>query len=230
VTSTTPKSLFSCKASQTASDPSTILFLQGGKPACSLSHPFFESHSSTTLASTLLPFRAVIFIIFPHLDPPAYQPVDSATTRSVFSWKFSSHSDGAPPSSPSLKSLSVRLALVKDVTGGEHVNRGKDFPSHLRVPEGLQSMFEGGEGLSPVQVWVPTWGSSLHFPLMQMSWRNGSAWRQWKRDDGENEGKRHKRHCVFHVCVCFKQRSVHLFTVQKLGFYILQINSISGKR
>lgn len=29
--------------------------------------------------------------------------------------------------------------------------------------------------------------------------------RQWKRDDDENEGKRHKRHCVFHVCVCFKQ-------------------------
>ncbi|WRX33296.1 hypothetical protein QQP08_025783 [Theobroma cacao] len=82
VTSTIPTFLSRPRAVHTASDPSTMLFLQGGWYACSSSHPRIESHSSTTLAVTLLPLLAVIVIIFPHLDPPAYHPVDNATTRS----------------------------------------------------------------------------------------------------------------------------------------------------
>ncbi|CAF5126047.1 unnamed protein product, partial [Rotaria sp. Silwood1] len=42
-------------ACQTAGDPSTILLRHGGCPACSASHPFTESHSSTTIAVVVLP-------------------------------------------------------------------------------------------------------------------------------------------------------------------------------
>ncbi|KAL4310258.1 hypothetical protein GQ457_01G028050 [Hibiscus cannabinus] len=96
VTSTIPTFVSSPKALHTASDPSTMLFLQGGWYACSSSHPFLESHSSTTLAFTLLPLLARIVIIFPHLDPPLYHPVESATIRSELLWYCSSHSDGPP--------------------------------------------------------------------------------------------------------------------------------------
>lgn len=54
LTSTTPRSLFSPKAFHTPAEPSTTLFPHGGRPACSESHPFTESHSSTTFAATLL--------------------------------------------------------------------------------------------------------------------------------------------------------------------------------
>uniref|UniRef100_A0A2K1X8B0 Uncharacterized protein n=1 Tax=Populus trichocarpa TaxID=3694 RepID=A0A2K1X8B0_POPTR len=136
VTGTIPRSLFNPKASHTASDPSTILFSHGGRNPCSRSHPCKVSHSSTTLAVTLFPLLAVILIILPHLDPPSYHPVDSATTLSVLAWYLSSHSDGAPPSPPSLKSFKVNLAFVVDVTGGEHLYlAGKDGSLHERSPE-----------------------------------------------------------------------------------------------
>lgn len=45
------------------------------------------------------------------------------------------------------------------------------LPSHVRVPAGLQVFGGVGEGVvPPLQMVVPTSGSSLHFPLMQMSW------------------------------------------------------------
>lgn len=44
------------------------------------------------------------------------------------------------------------------------------MPSHVRVPAGLQVFVGVGEGvLPPLHMVVPTSGSSLHFPLMQMS-------------------------------------------------------------
>lgn len=63
---------------------------------------------------------------------------------------------------------------MDDVTGGEHVYVGYDLPLQARLPEGLQSPLlgvgEGDEPPPPPHVWVPTSGSSLHFPLIQMSW------------------------------------------------------------
>ena len=174
VTPKIPRSWFKPKAFQTALDPSTMLFLHGGWPACSASHPFTESHSSTTLAVTLFPLLAVILIIFPHRDPWLYHPVDKATTLSELSWYFSSHSDGPPPSPPLLKSLSVRRACVEDVSGGEHLYWGYELPPHVRVPEDLQFWLGDGEEPPPPpppeHMWVPMSGSSLHLPLMQISW------------------------------------------------------------
>ncbi|PQQ05418.1 hypothetical protein Pyn_12356 [Prunus yedoensis var. nudiflora] len=168
VTSTTPKSWFSCKAFHTAAEPSTILFPHGGCPAYSASHPLRESHSSTTLAAILFPLLAVILIIFPHLFFLSNHPVDSATTRSMLLWNHSSHSDPPPPSPPSLKSLNVSLAFMDDVTGGEHVYLGYDFPLQQKVPEDLP-LSSGDEPPPPRHVWVPTSGSSLPLPLMCMS-------------------------------------------------------------
>ncbi|EYU19303.1 hypothetical protein MIMGU_mgv1a019854mg, partial [Erythranthe guttata] len=64
-----PPQLFSGtpKAFQTAFDASTMLLRQG------------ESHSSTTIAVTLLPLPLMTTLLR-HLDPPLYQPVDRATT------------------------------------------------------------------------------------------------------------------------------------------------------
>lgn len=63
---------------------------------------------------------------------------------------------------------------MDDVTGGEHVYIGYDLPLHARLPDGLQlpglGVGDGGDPPLPPHVWVPTSGSSLHFPLMQMSW------------------------------------------------------------
>ncbi|KAG8494930.1 hypothetical protein CXB51_012379 [Gossypium anomalum] len=100
VTFTIPTSLLRSKALHTASDASTMLFLQGGWYACSSSQPRMESHSSTTLAVTLFPLLALILIIFSHLDPPLYHPVESATIRSKLLWYCSSHSEGPPPELP----------------------------------------------------------------------------------------------------------------------------------
>nr|GMD64544.1 origin of replication complex subunit 1A-like isoform X1 [Ipomoea batatas] len=69
--------------------------------------------------------------------PPEYHPVDRATTLSSLSWNCPSHSDGAPPSPPSLKSL--------------------------------RSPGVGVEPPPPPQICVPTSGSSVHFPPMQIS-------------------------------------------------------------
>lgn len=173
VTSTIPISLSRPKALHTASDPSTILLSQGGWPACSSSQPRMESHSSTTCANTLLPLLAVILIIFPHLDPPLYHPVDSATIGFELSWYCPSHSDGPPPSPPALKSLFVSLAWVDDVTGGEHLYVGYEFPWHVNVPEGWQ--FPPPPPSPPLHMCVPKSGSSLHLPLMQMSWPSQSS-------------------------------------------------------
>lgn len=50
------------------------------------------------------------------------------------------------------------------------------MPSHVRVPAGLQVFGGVGEGvLPPLQMVVPTSGSSLHLPLMQMSWPEQSS-------------------------------------------------------
>jgi len=113
VTGTTPSSLLSRNASHTAADPSTILLRQGGWPACSSSHPFTESHWSTTFAVTVLPFDALILINFPHLEPPLYHPVDNATTFSVLLWNCSSHWEAPPPSPPVKDSLRfvIRVCL-----------------------------------------------------------------------------------------------------------------------
>ncbi|KAB2028587.1 hypothetical protein E1A91_D05G113100v1 [Gossypium mustelinum] len=121
VTSSIPFSLLSSKALHTALDPSIILLLQGRWYACASSQPCIESHSSTTLAVTLFPLLTIILIIFPHLDPPSYHPMESATIRSKLSWDCSSHLDRSPPSPPWLKSLIVNLAFVEDMTGGEHL-------------------------------------------------------------------------------------------------------------
>lgn len=134
VTSTTPISLSRPRALPTASDPSTILLSQGGWPACSSSQPRMESHSSTTSANTLLPLLAVILIIFPHLDPPLYHPVDSATIGFELSWYCPSHSDGPPPSPPSLKLLFVSLAWVDDVTEESICTGGMSFLGMLTCP------------------------------------------------------------------------------------------------
>ncbi|KAI4303527.1 hypothetical protein MLD38_039141 [Melastoma candidum] len=72
-TASSPMFVSNPSAVHTAFDPSTMLLRQGGWNACSESHPLTESHSSTTLACTLLPvFTDVILIIFRHLEPPAY--------------------------------------------------------------------------------------------------------------------------------------------------------------
>lgn len=176
VTRASPTSESSPSASHTACDPSTMLLRHGGWPACALSQPLTESHWSTTFAVTFLPFPAVILIIFKHSELPLNHPVESATTRSVLLWNFSSHCDGSPPSPPSLKSFSVRIAGVEEVTGGEQRYWGYDFPPQFRVPEDWQLPPLGGGfgGIPPPQMWVPTSRSSLHLPLMQMSWPSQS--------------------------------------------------------
>ncbi|KAJ9680341.1 hypothetical protein PVL29_019609 [Vitis rotundifolia] len=78
------------------------------------------SHSSTTMATTLLPL-AVIVMLFRHLLPLLYHPVDSATTCVSSEWNWPSHADGAPPSSLFSKPLRVRNAMVGLETGGEHL-------------------------------------------------------------------------------------------------------------
>ena len=75
--------------------------------------------------------------------------MDSATTRSELSLNLLSHSDGLPPSPPWLKSFSVRLAFVEEVTGGEHLNCGNDLPPHLRVLEDSQVWLGGEEPFPP---------------------------------------------------------------------------------
>ena len=79
-----------------------------------------ELHSSTTMATTLLPL-AVIVMLFRHPLPLLYHPVDSATTGVSSKWNWLSHSDGAAPSSLFSKPLRVRNALVWLETGGEHL-------------------------------------------------------------------------------------------------------------
>lgn len=174
MTGSSPTFMSSPKAFHTPFDPSTILFRHGGWWACALSHPFIESHSSTTLATTDLPFLAVILIFFPHLEPPLYQPVDNATIGLELSWNLPSHSDGSPPSPPLLKSLFVRMARVEEVTRGEHLNWGKDFPLQFKLPKDWQPLLEDGGNFPPPppfeQIWVPTTGSSLHWPFIQINW------------------------------------------------------------
>ncbi|KAJ9680338.1 hypothetical protein PVL29_019606 [Vitis rotundifolia] len=63
------------------------------------------------MATTLLPL-ALIVMLFKHLLPLLYHPVDSATTGVSSEWYWLSHSDGAPPSSLFSKPLRVRYALV----------------------------------------------------------------------------------------------------------------------
>ncbi|KAJ9681514.1 hypothetical protein PVL29_020402 [Vitis rotundifolia] len=50
------------------------------------------------MATTLLPL-ALIVMLFKHLLPLLYHPLDSATTGVSSEWYWLSHSDGAPPSS-----------------------------------------------------------------------------------------------------------------------------------
>ena len=154
VTCTSPRLISSPRAAHTPSDPSTMLFAQ----------PSAESHSSTTLANTLLPLGAVILIIFPHRDPPSYHRVGNATMRSELSWYLPSHSDGPPPSPHFSKLLLVRMAGVEEETGGEGV---LELPPHM---------------------WVPTSGSSLHLPLMHMSWpsQSSSVWHEPPQEDMPN--------------------------------------------
>jgi hypothetical protein len=72
---------------------------------------------------------------------------------------------------PSLKSLNVSNACVEDEIGGEHLYWGCDLFLQISVPEDWQLPPPplGGDGV-PLQVWVPMSGSSLHLPLMQISW------------------------------------------------------------
>ncbi|KAJ9681518.1 hypothetical protein PVL29_020406 [Vitis rotundifolia] len=72
------------------------------------------------MATTLLPL-AVMVMLFKHLLPLLYHPVDSATTGMSLEWYWLSHSDGAPPSSPLSKPLRVRNPLVWLDTCGEHL-------------------------------------------------------------------------------------------------------------
>ncbi|CAI0452927.1 unnamed protein product [Linum tenue] len=90
VTGTRPKSRFRPRALETVAEPSTMLLSHGDRPACSSSQPLTESYWSTTLANTLRPFSAVILIRLPRIDRPSCNPVDSATTASLLSWKLSS--------------------------------------------------------------------------------------------------------------------------------------------
>ena len=48
-----------------------------------------------------------------------------------------------------LKSFSVRLAFVEEVTGGEHLNCGNDLPPYLRLPEDSQVWLGGEEPSLP---------------------------------------------------------------------------------
>lgn len=174
MTGSSPTSISSPKAFHTLFEPSTILFLHGGWWACTLSHPLMESHSSTTLPKTDLPFLAVILIFFPHLEPPLYQPVNNATIGWELWWNLPSHSEGVPPSPPLLKSLFVRMAWVEEVTGGEHLNWGNDLPLQFKFPNASQPSLEQMDGgnfpLPPLeQMWVPTSGSSLHCPFIQIN-------------------------------------------------------------
>ena len=161
------------RAVQTAGEPSTMLLAQGGCPACSLSHPFSESHSSTTVASVDWPFP-LIRIWRPQRLPPLYHPVESATTCLLLEWYRPSHSDGPPPSPPASKLLTVSLALVPlDKTLGEHdtfwhVPRSQHEPVFWFV-EGHVFCPPPPPPPLPWQVVVPMSGSSLHLPLMQMS-------------------------------------------------------------
>jgi len=104
VTGTSPSSVFNLKSFQTVSEASTTLFLQ----------PCLESHSSTTLATVLLPFLALILIILPHRTPWLYHPEDSATTLCGSGWNLPSHSEAPPPSPPRAKLLRVRMACVPE--------------------------------------------------------------------------------------------------------------------
>lgn len=68
----------------------------------------------------------------------------------MFSWYCSSHSAAPPPSPPLLNSPISSLAMVDEVTGGEHVYVGYDTLLQWRAPEGLQPpavMGGGGGGL-----------------------------------------------------------------------------------
>jgi len=104
VTGTSPSLVFNLKSFQTVSEASTMLFLQ----------PCLVSHSSTTLATVLLPFLALIFIILPHRTPWLYHPLDSATTLCGSGWNLPSHSAAPPPSPPRAKLLTVRMACVPE--------------------------------------------------------------------------------------------------------------------
>ena len=108
------------RAAQTAGEASTMLLAQGGCPAWSGSHPFSESHSSTTVASVDWPFP-LIRILRPHRLPPLYHPVERATANVFTEWYLPSHFDGGAPSAPAPKSLRVRVAAVPlEEMGGEH--------------------------------------------------------------------------------------------------------------
>lgn len=102
VTGTTPTFVLSPKSCHTVLDASTMSFL----------HPCLESHSSTTLATVVLPFLALILIIFPHSAPWLYHPVDKATTLCGKEWNLPSHSEGPPPFPWGPKSLKVSVAWV----------------------------------------------------------------------------------------------------------------------
>ncbi|GAV62644.1 hypothetical protein CFOL_v3_06167 [Cephalotus follicularis] len=104
VISTTPKSSLSPRAFHTASDPSTILYRQGGWPACS-------------------PMQCVTLIH--HLShrtrPITRLNLDHHLHTTLSTMPRHAHSDGPPPSPPSLKSFRVKRASAEEVTGGEHV-------------------------------------------------------------------------------------------------------------
>lgn len=59
---------------------------------------------------------------------------------------------------------------MDDVTAGEHVYVGYDLPLQARVPDDLQLSVVGGGEEPCLHSVDPISGSSLHLPLMQMSW------------------------------------------------------------
>ncbi|KAF8672386.1 hypothetical protein HU200_049590 [Digitaria exilis] len=113
----------------------------GGSKLCSSSQPWTESHSSTTVAVTDLPFPARITTRFRHRLPPSNHPVESATTFSPSSKNVPVQLDAPPPSPLSAKLLSVSVARVpRLVTAGEHAKVAYLLPSsqHTESFSGLQ--------------------------------------------------------------------------------------------
>lgn len=120
-TSNSPTLALSPSFSHTTGDPPTALFRHGGANPSSSRHPFTESQSSTTLATTddrplAAPATAKTRILrWQRRRPPPRRshPEDSATTSSVFRWKRMSQDVGTPPSSsPWSNTFSVRIAGV----------------------------------------------------------------------------------------------------------------------
>jgi hypothetical protein len=74
------------------------------------------------MAVTDLPLLALITMLFWHRFPLLNHPVDSATTFTSSSKNVPVQLDAPPPSPPFAKLLSVSVARVRAVTGGEHAN------------------------------------------------------------------------------------------------------------